>query len=209
MRTSATCVLCTYLLRIACNVCPWANLLDVCVCVRLRSFYTTHPSLSFLSNLMQCGLYLPSNSTTVVCRFHYVQTCEGRRVHTRHSKKFLLAISQNELSRQSASRIAQFRLSHAPVNHFLKQIGKVDSARCPACGADNETIEHFLLACPNYAHERWTLTRQARKLRKQLTMETLLGDHNMVASLASYIDATQRFRSDGEHTFRLSQQSTR
>jgi len=127
---------------------------------------------------------------------------------TAPSKKFLLAISQNSLSRQSASRIAQFRLFHAPVNHYLKRIGKVDSARCPACGAEDETIEHYLLACPSYAHERWALMRQARKLRKQLSLETLLEDHNMVASLANYIDATQRFSEKGEHAYHPNKQST-
>ena len=41
---------------------------------------------------------------------------------------------QKELSRAAASHIAQLRLTHAPVNHCLNCIGKVDGARCPACG---------------------------------------------------------------------------
>jgi len=81
--------------------------------------------------------------------------------------------------------------------------------RFPACGAEDETIEHYLLACPSYAHERWALTRQARKLRKQLSLETLLGDHNMVASLANYIDATRRFSEKGEHAYHPNKQSMR
>jgi ssDNA-binding Zn-finger/Zn-ribbon topoisomerase 1 len=55
---------------------------------------------------------------------------------------------------KAASRITQFRLTHAPVNHFLRQIKKVDRATCPACGADEEMISYFLLTCPNYAYER-------------------------------------------------------
>jgi len=49
------------------------------------------------------------------------------------------------------------RLNHAPVNQHLKRISKIDSARCPARGEDEETIAHFLLHSPSYrdAHERW------------------------------------------------------
>ena len=114
------------------------------------------------------------------------------------SKMFIRAMSNRELSREAASRITQFRLSHAPVNHYLRRIGKVDSARCPACGEDDETIQHFLLSCPSYGYERWALNQQARKLRKQLSLETLLGDLNMIIPLANYIDATQRFKKPGE-----------
>jgi ribonuclease HI len=112
---------------------------------------------------------------------------------TTPSKKFLGAISNNELSREMASRITQFKISHAPINHFLKRIGKVDSARCPACGADEETIEHYLLTCPSYAHERWALTQQTKKKRKQLTIETLLGEQDLTIPLTNYIEATHRF----------------
>jgi hypothetical protein len=119
---------------------------------------------------------------------------------TTPSNKFLKAISSGELSRKASSQIAQLRLSHAPVNQYLKRIGKVDSARCPACGAEQETIEHFLLLCPSYAHERWALERQAKKLRRHLTMETILGKPEMVHPLANYIDATQRFQTNGEQS---------
>ena len=118
---------------------------------------------------------------------------------TTPSKTFLLAISDDKISRTSASRIAQLRLNHAPVNHFLKKIGRVDSARCPACGAEDETINHFLFACPSYAHERWPLKQIAKKLQKPLTAETLLGDKRMIRPLANYIDATHRFKI-GEQT---------
>jgi hypothetical protein len=110
------------------------------------------------------------------------------------SKKFLNTISHAELSREAASRIAQFRLTHAPVNHFLKRIRKADKATCPACGADEETIGHFLLICPSYAYERWALAQQAHKQRKHLTMETLLGTPDMVMPLAKFIEATGRFK---------------
>ena len=126
----------------------------------------------------------------------------GRRTiridHSTPSKGFLGTISQSELSRKAASRIVQLRLAHAPVNQYLKRIGRVDSARCPACGAEEETIEHLLLACPAYAHERWALDKQAKKQRKQLTMATALGERSMAIPLANYIDATHRFKDKDE-----------
>ena len=61
------------------------------------------------------------------------------------SKKFLKTISQTELSCIDASRIAQFRLGHTPVNLYLRHMRRVDNTRCPACGDEEETVEHFLL----------------------------------------------------------------
>jgi hypothetical protein len=113
-------------------------------------------------------------------------------------KRFLGTISQSKLSCEAASRIAQLRLAHAPVNQYLKCIGRVDSARCPACGAEEETIKHLLLTCPAYAHKRWALDKQAKKQHKQLTMVTLLGEQSMAILLANYIDAMHRFKDKDE-----------
>jgi hypothetical protein len=70
------------------------------------------------------------------------------------STRFLKAISNPKLSRDMASKIAQLRLGHILLNGYLKRIRRVDSARCPACGADDENITHYLLNCLSYAYER-------------------------------------------------------
>jgi hypothetical protein len=114
------------------------------------------------------------------------------------SSKFLKTISNPKLSRLEASRIAQIRLTHFPLNGYLKRIRKVDSARCPACGIDEETTEHFLLNCPSYAHERWTLIQLARKKHEALTLKALLGDPQFTLPLVAYIHATGRFMQPGE-----------
>lgn len=106
------------------------------------------------------------------------------------SKKFLQAISKKDLSYKAVSCIAQFRLAHMPVNQYLKWIGKVDSVGCSACGTEEETMEHFLLSCPSYTHERWALEQQAKKVQKQLSLGTLLGEPDMITPLANYIHAT-------------------
>lgn len=46
---------------------------------------------------------------------------------------------------------------------------RVDSARCLACGDDEESIEHFLLHCPSYAHERWSMGPRTNSREKEET----------------------------------------
>jgi len=106
------------------------------------------------------------------------------------------------------SLVSQLRLTHIPLNSYLERFERADNARCPACGADDETIGRFLLLCPAYAHERWTLARQVKKKKKPLNVETLLRDPNLVTPLGNFISVTQRFTSHGEQTISLSQQST-
>jgi len=124
------------------------------------------------------------------------------------SNKFLKAISVPNLSRRSASLISQLRLTHIPLNSYLKQFKRADSARCPACGADDESIGHFLLTCPGYAHERWALARQVKKIGKPLSVKSLLGEPSLVTLLANYINATHRFTEHGEHPTSQTQLAT-
>ena len=110
------------------------------------------------------------------------------------SKLFLKSISQGNLSREVASRLAQIRLTHIPLNSYLHCFKRVDSARCPACGEDEENLDHFLIRCPIYAYERWELSQAVRKKHQTLTLDTILGDPDMTIPLAKFITATQRFR---------------
>jgi hypothetical protein len=117
------------------------------------------------------------------------------------SSKFLKTISNTNLSRNAASKIAQLRLRHIPLNEHLHRFKTTDKANCPACGADVESVAHFLLKCPMYAHERWALARQVKRLQKNMTLETLLGEWELAAPLAKYIYSTGRFKvNEGEHT---------
>ena len=134
---------------------------------------------------------------------------KGRKMHqidnTTPSNKFLKAISTTNITRSTASLISQLRLTHVPLNSYLKRFKRADSARCPACGADEETIEHYLLFCPAYAHERWALVRQVKKQRKTISIESLLGDPNLANPLGNFINASQRFTPRGEQTISLTQ----
>ena len=124
------------------------------------------------------------------------------------SNKFLKAISLTKITCSTTSLISQLRLTHIPLNSYLKRFKRADNARCPACGADEETIGHFLLFCPAYAHERWALAQQVKKKKKLLTIKTLLEDPNLVTLLGNYINAMQCFLSLSEPSISLTQQST-
>ena len=89
-----------------------------------------------------------------------------------------------------ASIITQLRIAHVPLNKFLEKINKVDTAGCPSCGASSETVAHYLLECPGYAHERWTLKRRLRKKERVMTVEDILGNTDTMIPLANYIDTS-------------------
>ena len=109
------------------------------------------------------------------------------------SVHFLRSISNANISRRSASLITQLYIGHVPLNEYLNRFKKVDSSRCPACGARSETVQHFLLECPGYAHERWMLKKRFSGRKKALTLENLLGDAEAILPLTNYISASHRF----------------
>jgi hypothetical protein len=107
------------------------------------------------------------------------------------SLNFVEAISNHKLSRQAASLISQMHIAHIPLNSYLHRFKCVNSPRCPACGHPKETIEHFLLWCPIYAHERWALEKA---VKCKLNLKILLGNKTAILPLKSYIKATNRFK---------------
>ena len=109
------------------------------------------------------------------------------------SAHFLRTISNANISRRSASLVTQLQIGHIPLNGYLKKINKVDQANCPACGTDYESVRHFLLDCPGYAHERWLLEKRLKRRNKNLTMENLLGDAEATIPLTNYIYTSYRF----------------
>ena len=122
--------------------------------------------------------------------------------NTTPSIKFLKTTSNTKLSRDAASKIAQLRLRHIPLNGYLHRFKRTDKSNCPACGADVESVAHFLLNCSMHAHERWALAQQVKKMRKNMTLETLLGEPELAVPLANYIDSTGRFKTnEGEQTY--------
>ena len=60
------------------------------------------------------------------------------------------------LSRPAGSLLTQLRSSHVGLNPYLSQARLVDSPLCPHCNT-RKTVEHFLLGCRKYIHERHEL----------------------------------------------------
>jgi hypothetical protein len=115
---------------------------------------------------------------------------DHRIVHSSPSKKFIETISNPELPRQAASLISQLHIKHIPLNNYLHRSKCVDSPQCPACGDASETVEHYLLNCPAYAHERWALEKA---IKHKPDLKVLLGDGEASLMLNNYIKATHRF----------------
>ena len=60
------------------------------------------------------------------------------------------------------------------------------------CGYKRENVDHFMLKCPKYDHERWPLLRQVKDNTPKI--EHILSDPKLVIPLLNYIDATERFK---------------
>ena len=54
------------------------------------------------------------------------------------------------LTRHQATLLVHFRTGHISLQKYLYKIRKVNSARCPMCKYEDETMHHFLLICPAY-----------------------------------------------------------
>ena len=106
-------------------------------------------------------------------------------------RKFVELISNKKIHRETASKIYQLRSGHVPLNAYLHRFKIKESAQCPACGAQNETPQHFIMECPAYKHERWKL--RPKKGKPELKYEDLMSNKEKTAELAHYILDTRRF----------------
>lgn len=107
------------------------------------------------------------------------------------SNAFLKLVDTPSLRRAGSSILFQLRCGHVPLNHYLHRFALVNSSRCPACGAAEETVVHFLLECPKYRHERYILQRACRTRR--LGLDVLLDRQASVIPLLAFVHATGRF----------------
>ena len=108
------------------------------------------------------------------------------------SKKYLSLISNHRILKNMSSLIFQLRVGHAPLNAYLFWFGKVDSARCPACGVACKMPDHFLLQCPKYEHERWALLRSVKD--SDLKIEHILSNQKSIIPVLNYINTMEHFK---------------
>jgi hypothetical protein len=92
-------------------------------------------------------------------------------------------------NRQACTELAQLRTEHCRLNAYLHRIGKRESAECE-CGYEKETVEHFILECPNYKEQRKELRKKAGARR--MRADKLLGNSRLAKHTLEYIKATSR-----------------
>ena len=82
--------------------------------------------------------------------------------------------------RHVETAIHRLRMGYTTLNKHLHRIGKTDTPFCPNCHQIEETIEHFLLECPKYIHERIRLIAKLRELGiHDLTLRSILNNSEL------------------------------
>jgi len=95
--------------------------------------------------------------------------------------------------RKHAVWIARLRTGHCHLNEYLHRFNIIDTPECE-CGAEKETVEHYLLNCVLFDEER-------HKLRKRVGIHgmrpsTLLGNNEVARETAEFIEKTGKFKLD-------------
>ncbi|KAH7917857.1 hypothetical protein BV22DRAFT_970957, partial [Leucogyrophana mollusca] len=90
----------------------------------------------------------------------------------------------------------QLRTNHAPLNKHLHWIkGRAEEPATPLCTNCNtreETVHHFLLACPAFLSQRNALLRAIPRQKHKIP--ALLNDPKCLKPLFKYIASTERFK---------------
>ena len=95
------------------------------------------------------------------------------------------------LERKHAVLISRLRTGHCHLNHYLHRFNITETSECE-CGAEKETVEHYLLNCELYDEERDALRRRvgAQGMRPSI----LLGDSQIIKDTVDYIEKMGRFK---------------
>lgn len=97
------------------------------------------------------------------------------------------------LSRPAGSLLTQLRRNHVGLIPYIARARLVDSPLCPHCNT-RETVEHFLLGCRKYTHERHELRLAIGRKQGSLDRRTLLATLKHLKTLFSFIKQTRRFK---------------
>ena len=98
-----------------------------------------------------------------------------------------------ELQRKHVAWIMCLRTGHCHLNEYLHRFNIIETPECE-CGAEKETVDHYLLNCELYDEER-------EELRKKVGVQSmrssqLLGDEQIIKKTVDYIEKTGRFKLD-------------
>ena len=87
----------------------------------------------------------------------------------------------------------RLRTGHCHLNEYLYRFNIIETSECE-CGAEKETVEHYLLNWELYDEERDALRRSVRAQRMRIN--TLLGDAQIIKQTMEYVEKTGRFKLD-------------
>ncbi|KAG2156408.1 hypothetical protein DEU56DRAFT_695682, partial [Suillus clintonianus] len=90
------------------------------------------------------------------------------------------------------SLLISLRTHHIPLNKHLHRLTKADSPHCPHCPQAEETIHHYLFACPQYQRERHILSCALG--RKSTSLPHLLATPEAIPHLVCFVNATRRLK---------------
>jgi len=97
------------------------------------------------------------------------------------------------LPKRHISLMLWLRTRHISLSQHLHRIGKSPTPDCPHCEGTTETIQHFLLSCPQYARERHILSNALR--RSAPSIPFLLSNQKVSIPLIRYVNSTGRLKS--------------
>ena len=87
--------------------------------------------------------------------------------------------------------VSRLRTGHCHLNEYLYRFGIIESPQCE-CGAERETVDHYLLNCELYDEARDILRRKVGVQGMRTSM--LLGNNQMVKETIKYIEKTERLK---------------
>jgi ribonuclease HI len=97
------------------------------------------------------------------------------------------------LRRKHVVWISRLRTGHCHLNEYLHRFNIIETAECE-CGAEKETLKHYLLNCELYDEERDLLRRRVGV--QGMRLDLLLGDPRTIKDTVEYIEKTGRFKLD-------------
>lgn len=158
-----------------------------------------------LHNADNTSILLPRSKSAIKQAFHSIITLKSKSIFQTSpryarfkeidpsfpSKHF--TILAEKLPRRHASLLIQLRTGHIPLNKHFHHISKAPSPLCPSCREREESVHHYLLACPTY-------TRQRNVMRLKLSpkvhqLKYLLNEDECTKPLFKFIAGTRHLLS--------------
>ena len=97
------------------------------------------------------------------------------------------------LQRKHVVWTTRLRTGHCHLNEYLHRFNIIETPECE-CGAEKETVDHYLLNCELYDEERDALRRSVGAQRMRTNI--LLGDAKIIKQTMEYVEKTGRFKLD-------------